>query len=155
MLDFFQKSVIIKTVIIIVFEVLMKNYSKQREAILQVLRSTDTHPTAQWVYEQVRKTLPRISLGTVYRNLTRLRDEGVILGIAVGDGYEHFDGDASPHIHLHCRRCHRIADVRLSDDTPRKAAIAAGFIPDNEVYIIYGICGDCGALSDKDSENKK
>ena len=47
----------------------MKNYSRQREAILEVLRSTDTHPTANWIYTEVKKTIPNISLGTVYRNL--------------------------------------------------------------------------------------
>lgn len=130
----------------------MKNYSRQREAILRVLRSTDTHPTAQWVYEQVRSELPRISLATVYRNLTQLRDEGTVLGITVGDGFEHFDGDASPHVHLHCRSCSGIFDAFLAEDSPRRAAIEAGFSPDSEVYVIYGICCSCKAHNENGSE---
>ncbi len=84
----------------------MKNYSRQREAILQVLRSTDTHPSASAVHNEVRKLIPNISLGTVYRNLAALAEDGVCLP-SVGDGYEHFDGNASPHAHLHCKQCEK------------------------------------------------
>ena len=69
----------------------MKNYSRQREAIMNVLRSTNTHPTAAWIYEQVRQQIPNISLGTVYRNLAALSESGDILSINVGDGQEHYD----------------------------------------------------------------
>ena len=68
-----------KIVIIIDLGDSMKNYSRQRETILQVLHSTDTHPTASAVYNEVRKVIPNISLGTVYRNLAALSEEGVIL----------------------------------------------------------------------------
>lgn len=128
----------------------MKNYSRQREAILQVLRSTDSHPTAQWVYEQVRRQLPKISLGTVYRNLAQLRDEGVILGLTVGDGYEHFDGDASAHLHLHCRRCGRISDVALERDVLGEKAASCGFSPETCAYVIYGVCSDCLSKNEND-----
>ncbi len=69
------------------------------------MHSTDTHPTASAVYNEVRKVIPNISLGTVYRNLAALSEEGVILSLSVGDGYEHFDGNSAPHAHLHCKRC--------------------------------------------------
>ena len=94
----------------------MKNYSRQRETILQVLYSTDTHPTASAVYNEVRKVIPNISLGTVYRNLAALSEEGVILSLSVGDGYEHFDGNSAPHAHLHCKRCGKIYDAPLKQD---------------------------------------
>ena len=94
----------------------MKNYSKQREAILTVLRQTDTHPTANWIYEQVREIIPNISLGTVYRNLSELSLNGDILSLHVGDGFEHFDYDTSPHAHLHCKACGCIADAKLESD---------------------------------------
>lgn len=121
----------------------MKNYSKQREAILEVLRSTDTHPTAAAVYEKVREKLPNISLGTVYRNLAALKENGDILGISVGDGFEHYDGDAAPHIHLHCRRCGSIEDLEMTDDPAADCAKKYGFSPETSVYIVYGICNDC------------
>ena len=121
----------------------MKNYSKQREAILSVLRSTDTHPTASWIYEQVREVLPNISLGTVYRNLSALSEAGEILSINVGDGFEHFDGDIHPHAHLHCRECDCIIDARLSGDPLSQIAESHGFTPQISVYVVYGICEKC------------
>ena len=121
----------------------MKNYSRQREAILNALRSTNTHPTASWIYSKVREQLPNISLGTVYRNLSALSSAGEILSINVGDGYEHFDGDISPHIHLHCRHCNSITDALLENDPLSSAANQHGFTPENTVYVVYGICKNC------------
>lgn len=121
----------------------MKNYSRQREAIIEVLRSTDTHPTAGWIYQRVREQLPNISLGTVYRNLSALSEAGEILSINVGDGYEHFDGDISPHIHLHCRCCNSITDAYLKNDPFLEAAKENGFTPDTGAYVVYGICKNC------------
>ncbi len=121
----------------------MKNYSRQREAILIALRSTDTHPTAGWIYSKVREQLPNISLGTVYRNLSALSEAGEILSINVGDGYEHYDGDITPHIHLHCRCCNNIIDAYLENDPFLEAAKKSGFTPDTGAYVVYGICEKC------------
>ncbi len=121
----------------------MKNYSRQREAILNVLHSTDTHPTASWIYEQVRECIPNISLGTVYRNLSALAENGDILSINVGDGFEHFDGDISPHAHLHCKCCGRLYDAKLSEDPIAAVAKECNFIPETTVYIAYGVCKHC------------
>ncbi len=121
----------------------MKHYSKQREAILEVLRSTDTHPTANWIYEKVRERIPNISLGTVYRNLSGLTADGVIIKIEVGDEFEHYDGDISPHIHLYCRECKKIYDQKLKTDYISTQAKACGFLPDTTIYVAYGICNQC------------
>lgn len=121
----------------------MKHYSKQREAILEVLRSTDTHPTANWIYEKVREKIPNISLGTVYRNLSGLTADGEILQIEVGDGFEHFDGDISPHLHLYCRGCEKIYDQRLKSDYISRVAKEGGFAADTTIYVAYGICKNC------------
>lgn len=121
----------------------MKHYSKQREAILEVLRSTDTHPTANWIYEKVREKIPNISLGTVYRNLSGLTADGTILQIEVGDGFEHFDGDISPHLHLYCRECGKIYDQRLNGDYIADTAKESGFTADTTIYVAYGICKNC------------
>ena len=121
----------------------MKHYSKQREAILDVLRSTDTHPTANWIYEKVREKLPNISLGTVYRNLSSLTADGEIIKIEVGDGFEHFDGDISPHLHLYCRECGKILDQTLKSDYITRVAKENGFKTDTTIYVAYGICTNC------------
>ena len=121
----------------------MKNYSRQREAVLSVIRSTDTHPTADWIYEEARKIIPNISLGTVYRNLTELKNSGDIISVDVGDGKEHFDRDISPHLHLSCKNCGKITDVALSDDPFKNYYGKEGFIPENCRYVISGICEAC------------
>lgn len=121
----------------------MKNYSRQREAILTVLRSTNTHPTADWIYSETRKVLPKLSLGTVYRNLSELSRAGEILCIDVGDGKEHYDGDISPHIHLHCKDCGDIIDARLKGDPFQSLVDDFGFKAKTPVYVLYGQCAKC------------
>ena len=81
------------------------NYSRQRESIKQYLMSTKEHPTAEVVYQHVREEFPKISLGTVYRNLTLLVDMGEAKKISTGDGTDRFDGDTSAHSHYYCRCC--------------------------------------------------
>ena len=123
----------------------MKNYSKQREAIITVLRDMKTHPTASAVYEKAREIIPNISLGTVYRNLAALRESGDILAISIGDGFDHFDGDKSPHIHLHCKECKEIIDLYMTEDPAGEFATDYGFVPDTSIYIVSGICKDCAS----------
>ena len=121
----------------------MKHYSKQRETILDVLRSTDTHPTANWIYNEVKQKIPNISLGTVYRNLSALTASGEILSLNIGDGFEHFDGDISPHLHLHCKTCGNIHDLKLERDIISDLAKEHGFKTDTSIYVAYGICKNC------------
>ena len=118
----------------------MKNFSRQREEIIKVLRSTYTHPTAAWVYSRVKEVIPNISLGTVYRNLAALSETGEILSLSVGDGFEHFDGNPAPQAHLHCRLCGKIADAPMHGDPLADVAREHGFEPETSVYIEYGVC---------------
>jgi Fur family ferric uptake transcriptional regulator len=83
----------------------------QRRVILEELGETAEHPTADQLYERVRRRLPRISLGTVYRNLDLLADRGLIGKIEVGPGPRRFDARAERHHHVVCLGCGRIADV--------------------------------------------
>ncbi len=89
----------------------MANYSKQREAVLGVLSSTKSHPDAAWVYKETRKLIPNISLGTVYRNLSKLQETGEIVSLGVYGGVERFDADVSEHLHFYCKGCQRIFDL--------------------------------------------
>ena len=122
---------------------MMRNYSKQRQAIIQVLRNSKAHPNANQVYEEVRKIIPNISLGTVYRNLSELGSSGEILCLHVADGPERYDGDITPHLHLHCRRCGAVDDVPISNDIISAMAVGEGFVPDKSLYIVYGTCKNC------------
>ena len=121
----------------------MANYSKQREAILKELQSRHDHPTATQVYEGVRKVLPNISLGTVYRNLSSLVESGDIISLSIGDGRERFDSDKSLHLHLHCKSCGAIIDRPIQNDVLRKTALFDGFSPESSVCVVYGLCKNC------------
>jgi len=84
--------------------------TQQRKVILDILRSTDIHPTADWIYERARQVIPNISLGTVYRNLKILKDEGLI--IELNDGKQsRFDGRVDQHFHFKCVSCNSIYDI--------------------------------------------
>ena len=74
-------------------------YSPKRDAILQCLRSTTCPPSAEWVYSQLKPTIPDLSLATVYRNLARFRAAGAVQVIGCVDGEDRYDGDTAPHGH--------------------------------------------------------
>ena len=84
---------------------------KKREAILNCLRSTNTHPTAEWVYAQLKTEYPDISLGTVYRNLALFKEQGLVISVGTVNGVERFDADTEPHVHFICRECHKVDDL--------------------------------------------
>ena len=84
---------------------------KKREAILNCLRSTNTHPTAEWVYAQLKTEFPDISLGTVYRNLALFKEQGLVISVGTVNGVERFDADTEPHVHFICRACHKVDDL--------------------------------------------
>lgn len=86
-------------------------FTRQREIILEELRKSDWHPTADEMYRMVKRRLPNISLGTVYRNLDVLSDCGIINKLEIGGGQKRFDGKAEAHYHLVCTRCGRIEDL--------------------------------------------
>lgn len=122
----------------------MKNYSRQREVILNVLKSTTTHPTVNWIYEKSREQQPKISLGTVYRNLKQLAQEGEILELQVDDGFDHFDATTKEHIHLQCIKCGAIIDCPLPEneiedyvEKKLKCKIC------NSQIFFKGICNSC------------
>ena len=88
-------------------------HSRQREAIYNYLILTREHPSAEVVYEFVRKEFPNISLGTVYRNLSFLVDNGQAVKVPCSDGTVHFDGNLMPHYHFECTKCGRIFDLNF------------------------------------------
>jgi Fe2+ or Zn2+ uptake regulation protein len=85
--------------------------TQQRQVILEELRKVNTHPSADEIYEMVRKRLPRISLGTVYRNLEILTANGEIQKLELGCNPKRFDGTAQDHYHIRCLECDRVVDA--------------------------------------------
>jgi len=119
--------------------------TRQRKVILEELRKVDTHPSADEVYEMVRKHLPRISLGTVYRNLEILSESGEIQKIELGCSSKRFDGIAENHYHIRCIDCDRLIDTPADFDVAvnhnLKNAIDFKIIGHKLEFI--GICPDC------------
>ncbi|MGI6072361.1 MAG: Fur family transcriptional regulator [Lachnospiraceae bacterium] len=121
-------------------------YSRQREAILEYLKSVKTHPTAECIYDHVRKDIPDISLGTVYRNLRLLEKQGKLRTISCGNAPERFDGDTSVigHQHFICSECGAVIDVRIDDSKLRALAEkSSGCVITGHEIILHGICPDC------------
>ncbi len=121
------------------------NYSRQRESIKEYLMSTKEHPTADVIYQHVREENPKISLGTVYRNLTLLVELGEVRKISTGDGTDHFDADTSAHSHYFCRCCHRLMDVDVTPSVEQiLAASSAGIGTVEQASLLFtGVCKDC------------
>ena len=88
-----------------------ENFSRKREAILQKIRGSYIHPTAEWVYQELKNEYPDLSLGTVYRNLTRFKEDGTIRSLGVINGQEHFDVELNAHDHFLCMECGQILDL--------------------------------------------
>lgn len=94
-----------------------KNYSAKREAIYNAICSTKIHPSAEWIYNNLRPQIPNLSLGTVYRNINVLCDEGKIKSVGTVNGIERFDGDTSYHAHFICNDCGCIIDIEQNIST--------------------------------------
>lgn len=90
----------------------MTRITSQRQVILDYLRSVKTHPSAEMIFAAARKKMPRISLGTVYRNLEALTKEGRILEINTEK--KRFDGSVHNHLHFICKKCQRIFDLDIA-----------------------------------------
>lgn len=120
-------------------------YSRQREEIKHYLSTRKDHPTADHVYMAIRQQLPNISLGTVYRNLNMLADNGEILRLRVGDGVDHFDYDTSPHYHFVCKECGCVSDLEMKsiDSIVDTASEHFNGQIQGHVTYFYGLCSNC------------
>ena len=119
--------------------------TKQKRVILEVLKNTKSHPTADWVYDKVKKKIPNISLGTVYRNLNILKGQGEIIELSYGKGFSRFDGNASRHYHFTCEHCGRILDVDppADMDIEKELSMQIGVKVNSHRLELYGSCPDC------------
>ena len=124
---------------------LRRRSTRQRRVVLDVLRSTKSHPTADWVYEQVRQKIPNVSLGTVYRNLKLLRDMGEVMELSFGSTYSRFDGNPEPHYHFNCVDCGRVMDVDIPVATELEEQVRRqhGWEVLCHRVEFYGRCSEC------------
>ncbi|MEK7871710.1 MAG: transcriptional repressor [Nitrospirota bacterium] len=120
--------------------------TKQREIILEALEEA-SHPSAETIYADVRKRLPHISLGTVYRNLRQLKETGDISELQCSGEYSRFDSNLSRHYHVTCSICGRILDIDIDPaslkEMEEEVGKKTGFDISSHCVGFHGICKDC------------
>jgi len=119
---------------------------RKRNAILTCLRQTTVHPSADWVYAQLKPQIPDLSLGTVYRNLSRFKEQGQIISLGTVKGVERFDGNTAPHVHFICSDCGCVLDleeIAVPQELQSAAALAAGGKVSSCQLTFTGLCMDC------------
>jgi Fur family ferric uptake transcriptional regulator len=119
--------------------------TKQRRRILEALRLGNDHPSAEELYEQVRREMPKISLGTIYRNLEVLTALGEIQTLSFGSSLKRFDGNPRQHYHIRCLQCERLADAPVPVAATLDRLVRS--LTDYEVYghrlEFIGLCPHC------------
>jgi Fur family peroxide stress response transcriptional regulator len=126
----------------------VRKHSVKRDAILRVIQSTETHPGARWVYEQLKPAIPGLSLGTVYRNIGVFQEEGAVASVGVVNGEERFDGRVEPHPHFICEGCGAVLDLsgEVQSEINAKFSIEIpGCAIDKRKTVFYGLCKVCSA----------
>ena len=126
------------------------NYSRQRNLILEIMKNTYAHPTAEEVYAQASKQMPSMGIATVYRNLNQLAEAGEIVRIPVEDGKDRFDGQLEEHYHMICNECGALVDLHADEEEIEKlkAMMAESFNLKNDELefapiILKGVCDKC------------
>ena len=123
---------------------------RKRDAILNCVRNTDTHPSAEWVFEHVKAEMPDISLATVYRNLSLFKDQQLIVSLGTVKGVERFDGNTHPHVHFICTQCGAILDlpgISIPEELNTAVTLSSGGRVDSCQLSFTGLCGECRKLN--------
>ena len=123
----------------------MRRKSKHRDTILRIIMNSSSHPGADWIYEQVRKEIPNISMGTVYRNLKLLVQTGEIKELDIPGSLSRFDSNHSDHSHFRCENCGRLFDLDESIDRAVEVRVAkkTGFNIKRHYLEFIGLCLEC------------
>jgi Fe2+ or Zn2+ uptake regulation protein len=122
----------------------LKN-SKQRDIILNALRNSTTHPTADELYQIIKVDNSNISLATVYRNLNLLYNMGQIKKISMASSPDRFDKTTTDHYHVYCTKCNKVCDVSIEgiSDAAKKVEELTGYSNIDYDIVFTGICPDC------------
>lgn len=124
---------------------MIRRETKQRETILRLLRNTRSHPTVDQIYDEVRKDIPNISKGTVYRNLKILREVGEISELNLNGTVSRYEGNQKNHYHFRCEKCGRVFDL----DEPVNRELNENVVKRTGFKVLYhqlefrGLCRDC------------
>ncbi|MBQ9673938.1 MAG: transcriptional repressor [Ruminococcus sp.] len=121
-----------------------RNFSTKRQAIYDMLVSRKDHPSAKQIYESLKPSYPDLSLGTVYRNISLFKQEGMADSVCTLKGEERLDGNKKPHAHLICTECGSITDVFFDRlDVIEDKGEMEGFLTERKVISFYGKCRNC------------
>jgi len=143
---------IIVIVTIIKLEGEVMKYSKQRQLIEMAVTQNRVHPTAEQVYNVVKKQSPNVSLGTVYRNLNLLAENGIIKKITMANESDHYDGTITEHYHIICECCSQMIDCPDVPLIQYDGLIKdkTGFTVTSHSLVIYGLCKECQISTNTD-----
>lgn len=119
--------------------------SQQRERILEILKETKSHPTADWVYMKLKEEIPELSLGTVYRNLKVLMEQGLIQKLPFGSTFDRFEAKIAPHYHLVCEKCGVVEDFEMPQysEINLQAEKMSAFKISRHRIDFFGLCEKC------------
>lgn len=120
-------------------------HSRQREALLETLRNREDHPTAEQLYIDLKPQIPKLSLGTVYRNLSLLEEQGELARVSVAGNTERYDGKVHEHYHFSCNECGALRDISLPviKDIDEVVESITNADVKSHSLIFYGICEKC------------
>ncbi|MDX2168178.1 MAG: transcriptional repressor [Deltaproteobacteria bacterium] len=121
--------------------------TRQLTAIYDALAASSDHPTADQVYQRVRDRLPRLSLGTVYRNLDKLREQGRLRIVRLADGQARYDAMVDDHDHFVCERCGAVHDLPRRGRPAFSALREQGCVVRWHTTAIHGLCAACAAAA--------
>ena len=119
---------------------------RKRDAILDYLRQSKAHPSAEMIYTQLKPQIPDLAMGTVYRNLTLFKEQGLVSSVATVKGVERFDGNTDPHVHFICSGCDAVIDLeemQVPDTLHRAASLCCGGQVEQCQLSFSGRCRDC------------
>jgi Fur family peroxide stress response transcriptional regulator len=119
--------------------------SRQRELILSFLQDTKEHPSADVIYAKLKKRFKKLSMGTVYRNLGILIEQGLVRKLDFGSTFDRFDGRTSEHYHFVCEKCGAISDIEIPPDESLNERISrtGDFQVRSHRLEFFGLCGKC------------
>ena len=119
---------------------------RKRDAILAYLQHTDQHPSAETVYANLKPQIPDLSLGTVYRNLSLFKQQGLIVSLGSVNGIERYDGNIDPHVHFVCTGCGTVTDLhgmQIPGELNAAAEKESGAVVDSCHLTFHGRCRTC------------
>lgn len=123
-----------------------QKHFRKRDAILECLRHTKAHPSAEMLYTKLKPEIPDLAMGTVYRNLTLFKEQGLVSSVATVRGVERFDANTDPHVHFICAGCDAVIDLdemQVPETLAQTAAQCCGGTVDGCQLSFTGICRDC------------